>query len=114
METPRSYVIFADGTEEDILYFERNAFGDMLFSTKEGIYKYSDKLNGRKVVQKTSVNGTYSTVNIDHIVLDDRVLYRYTYNYTLADFKILADKNATEEEILVLIAKNLGVTYWRD
>lgn len=113
METPRSYVVFPNGVELDIIYFERDVFGNILFSTKDGIYKYSDKLEDGMFIQKISVDGTFSMIAIDHIILDDRVKYEYDYDPRGSEFEVLASKTASEDDILRLIAKDLKLTWKR-
>lgn len=122
METPRSYIRFEDGTEEDIVYFEKDLNGDIMFSTKNGIYK-AKKLPGVIVgtlsapeafeISKMTAGGDFRKVYYDRIRFDDRVKYEYDYNPRESEFEILAPKNANEEEILGLIAKDLKLTWKR-
>ena len=131
METPRSYIRFEDGTEEDIVYFEKDLNGDIMFSTKNGIYKAKkvpgvivgmlsaretfEMLSARKTfeISKMTAGGDVRKVYYDRIRFDDRVKYEYDYNPRESEFEILAPKNASEEDILKLIAKDLKLTWKR-
>lgn len=120
METPRSYIRFEDGTEEDIIYFEKDSNGDIIFSTKNGIYK-AKKFPGVIVgmlsapetfeISKMTAGGGFRKVYYDRIRFDDRVKYEYDYNPRESEFEVLAPKNASEEDILKLIAKDLKLTW---
>ena len=120
METPRSYVRFEDGTEEDIIYFEKDLNGDVIFSTKNGIYK-AKKVPGVIVgtlstretfeISKMTTGGGFRKIYYDRVRFDDRVKYEYDYDPRGSEFEILASKNASEEDILGLIAKDLKLTW---
>lgn len=120
METPRSYIRFEDGTEEDIVFFEKDLNGDIIFSTKKGIYK-AKKVPGVIVgtlstretfeISKMTAGGGFCKIYYDRIRFDDRVKYEYDYNPRESEFEILAPKNASEEDILKLIAKDLKLTW---
>lgn len=122
METPRSYIRFEDGTEEDIVYFEKDLNGDIIFSTKNGIYK-ANKVPGVIVgmlsapetfeIFKTTAGGDFRKVYYDRIRFDDRVKYEYDYDPRESEFEILAPKSASEEDILKLIMKDLKLTWKR-
>lgn len=120
METPRSYIRFEDGTEEDIVYFEKDLNGDIIFSTKNGIYKAKKvpgvivgMLSARETfeISKMIAGGDFRKVYYDRIRFDDRVKCEYDYNPRESEFEILAPKNASEEDILKLIAKDLKLTW---
>lgn len=117
METPRSYVIFGNGIEEDILYFERSPHGDAIFTTKSGMYWYREyNINTEDpkfVVHRISFDNRCNPVLITRIVFDDRVKYEYDYDPRGSEFEVLAPKNASEEDILKLIAKDLKLTWKR-
>lgn len=120
METPRSYIRFEDGTEEDIVYFEKDLNGDIIFSTKNGIYK-ANKVPGVIVgmlsapetfeIFKTTASGDFRKVYYDRIQFDDRVKYEYDYDSRESEFEVIASKTASEEDILKLIAKDLKLTW---
>lgn len=115
MKTPRSYVIFGNGIEEDILYFERAPHGDAIFATKSGIYRYREydinTEDPKFVVYRISFDNRCNPVLITRIVFDDRVKYEYKYDPRESEFEVFASKDATREEILKLIASDLKIDY---
>ena len=115
METPRSYVIFGNGIEEDILCFERAPHGDAIFATKSGIYRYREydinTEDPKFVVYRISFDNRCNPVLITRIAFDDRVKYEYEYDPRGSEFEIIASKDASEEDILKLIAKDLKLTW---
>ena len=120
METLRSYIRFEDGTEEDIVYFEKDLNGNTIFSTKSGMYK-AKKLPRVMVgmlsapetfeISKMTADGGFRKVYYDRIRFDDRVKYEYDYDPRESEFEVLTSKNASEEDILKLIAKDLKPTW---
>lgn len=43
MKKPRSYAVFADEHEEDLLYLETDKVGHTIFATKSGIYRFHNE-----------------------------------------------------------------------
>lgn len=94
--------------------------GDIIFSTKKGIYK-ANKVPGVIVgmlsapetfeIFKTTAGGDVRKVYYDRIRFDDRVKYEYDYDPRGSEFEIIAPKDASEEDILKLIAKDLKLTW---
>lgn len=86
MEKPRSYAVFADEHEEDLLYLETDKVGHTIFATKSGIYRFhneTDTIDGsmfRRLVsyfEKLGPTESNRTDEIKYVVIDERVPYEY-------------------------------------
>lgn len=86
MKQPRSYAIFADEHEEDLLYLETDKVGHTIFATKSGIYRFhneTDTIDGsmfRRLVsyfEKLGPTESNRTDEIKYVVVDERVPYEY-------------------------------------
>lgn len=122
MKKPRSYAIFTDGHEEDILYREFGADGTCLFVTKSGTYKfYSERrqlnLSGIVVMSPCfeRIGPTEARI-IDYIksvCIDERKVYQYRIqnSCTVIHGNILVPPKATDAEIRKLIMEDLKVKY---
>ena len=122
MEKPRSYAVFEDEHEEDLLYFETNKSGHHIFATKSGIYRYwpeEYRVNDTSFITRPSYFDrlgpalTDRTDEIKCVVIDKRVTYVYVLGGP--DFnvhgEVVASEDADEEEIRQAIMKSLIVRY---
>lgn len=123
MKKPRSYAVFIDGHDEDILYREIEHNGTYLFATKSGIYKFcSERIcwdrNGFSVCapphfERVTSNESFPIVYIKSVHIDERKVYQYRIEnlHTVIQGNILVPPKATDADIRKLIIENLKVEY---
>lgn len=117
----RSYVIFKDGHEEDLLCYDKTADGKAIFVTKSGkVYRYYPPAN-RQYAECIKWRDAYferldpdfdkETQEIERVVLDERVWYDFTlwWKDQLFCDSILASPNASEDELRRLILKDVVI-----
>lgn len=126
MKKPRSYAVFEDGHEEDLLYLETSKSGHDIFATKSGIYRFhptTDVIDGSKFrrlvpyFERLEADGTSHQINeIERVVIDERIPFEYRIDglegYTCGE--ILAPPNATDQDIRKLIMDDLKIQYRKE
>ena len=125
MKKPRSYAVFEDGHEEDLLYFETSKSGHHIFATKSGIYRYYPEeysVHNTSFVTRLSCFGrlgpalTNRTDEIKYVAIDERIPYEYRIEglegYTCGE--ILVPPDATDQEIRKLIMNDLKIQYRKE
>lgn len=119
---PRSYAVFADEHEEDLLYLETDKVGHTIFATKSGIYRFhneTDTIDGsmfRRLVsyfEKLGPTESNRTDEIKYVVVDERVPYEYKIDGLdgCVCGEILVPPNATDQYIRKLIMDDLKILY---
>lgn len=122
MKKPRSYAVFADEHEEDLLYLETDKVGHTVFATKSGIYRFhneTDTIDGsvfRRLVsyfEKLGPTESNRTDEIKYVVVDERVPYEYKIDGLdgCVCGEILVPPNATDQYIRKLIMDDLKILY---
>lgn len=125
MEQPRSYAVFEDGHEEDLLYLEINKSGGSIFATKSGIYRFcpiKDIIDGTKFKRLTSyferlgADSTDRTDEIKYVTVDERILYKYELNASGRHISgsVLAPPNATDSDVCKLIVEKMGIVFHKE
>lgn len=133
-KTPRSFVTFADGHEEDILHIYKDSAFEHVFITKSGVYGVAEVLDGHYPMLPKTVFYTmavayslghfasefYVTDEIVKVTIDERVRVEYTialngdkdgYRFTNS---ILVPRNYSDEQIEELIRKeSLCICSWK-
>lgn len=122
MKKPRSYAVFFDGHEEDILYREFGTDGTYLFATKSGVYKFYPERKqwgsfGIDVLpshfDRIAPTEVHRIDYIQSICIDERKVYQYRIknSCTVIHGNILVPPKATDAEIRKLILEDLKVEY---
>ena len=125
MKKPRSYAVFKDEHEEDLLYLEKGESGVYIFATKSGIYRYwpeKDCLSETcfkhycSNFDRIGPKSFYPTDEIKYVAVDERVLYEYQIESdgVYIRGKILVPPDYNDEKIRKLIMEDLNVKYRKE
>ena len=125
---PKSFVTFKDGHTEDIVYYQKRGYHQVLFATESGVYKYIENTTPFGACGYIRQNDFYklhlgangtdvcheAECGIQSITLDERVPYEYRIHGDIGDVTgtILADPDASEYKIKKLIMEDLEIE-WR-
>lgn len=125
MKKPRSYAVFKDGHEEDLLYLEKGESGVYIFATKSGIYRYwpdEDMIDGTcfkhfcSHFDRVGPKSSDPTDEIKYVAVDERVPYEYKIDGggVYIRGKILVPPKYSDEKIRKLIMEDLDIQYRKE
>lgn len=125
MKKPRSYAVFEDGHEEDLLYYETSKSGNHIFATKSGVYRYWPEEHDlgdmcftirSPYFDRLGPTLTDRTSEIKYVVIDERIPYKYEVCGSGAFIcgSVLVPPKATDQEIHKLIVEDLEIRYEKE
>lgn len=131
MNKPRSFVIFKDGHEEDIFYYQQYSRANYVFATKSGVYVLNTYVflggGGSEFLRMSHISPNFSNdrhpefkfssaPEIKSVIVDGRIPYVYRIKGDFGEIcgSIYAAPDATESEVHKLILEDLHIEYRKE